>query len=288
MAKNFDMKTNKNNFVVRTDAINQFLRQINKYKVLSSAEERELFKRIKNGDESAREEIIKHNQRFVFAVAKTYANDERVLDLVNEGNIGLMQAIDSYDYTKENRFLSYAVWYIRRSINAYIVNDEMFIQKTNNTKTIYQVGKLRTKFFSMYGRYPIEEELLELLKEKGVKISDISDLYELKINSISTTYDDEDGNAFENSPMFTSKTYTTNEYETDIEKEYDSAMSGMLMSVLDERERTIIEYAFGIGYAKSYTNNEIGEIMGMSAERIRQLKNGALKKMKMVAVERRI
>lgn len=288
MAKNFDMKTNKNNFVVRTDAINQFLRQINKYKVLSSAEERELFKRIKNGDESAREEIIKHNQRFVFAVAKTYANDERVLDLVNEGNIGLMQAIDSYDYTKENRFLSYAVWYIRRSINAYIVNDEMFIQKTNNTKTIYQVGKLRTKFFSMYGRYPIEEELIELLKEKGVKISDISDLYELKINSISTTYDDEDGNAFENSPMFTSKTYTTNEYETNIEKEYDSAMSGMLMSVLDERERTIIEYAFGIGYAKSYTNNEIGEIMGMSAERIRQLKNGALKKMRMVAVERRI
>lgn len=288
MAKNFDMKTNKNNFVVRTDAINQFLRQINKYKVLSSAEERELFKRIKNGDESAREDIIKHNQRFVFAVAKTYANDERVLDLVNEGNIGLMQAIDSYDYTKENRFLSYAVWYIRRSINAYIVNDEMFIQKTNNTKTIYQVGKLRTKFFSMYGRYPIEEELIELLKEKGVKISDISDLYELKINSISTTYDDEDGNAFENSPMFTSKTYTTNEYETDIEKEYDSAMSGMLMSVLDERERTIIEYAFGIGYAKSYTNNEIGEIIGMSAERIRQLKNGALKKMRMVAVERRI
>ncbi len=282
------MKTNKNNFVVRTDAINQFLRQINKYKVLSSAEERELFKRIKDGDENAREEIIKHNQRFVFAVAKTYANDERVLDLVNEGNIGLMQAIDSYDYTKENRFLSYAVWYIRRSINAYIVNDEMFIQKTNNTKTIYQVGKLRTKFFSMYGRYPIEEELIELLKEKGVKISDISDLYELKINSISTTYDDEDGNAFENSPMFTSKTYTTNEYETDIEKEYDSAMSGMLMSVLDERERTIIEYAFGIGYAKSYTNNEIGEIMGMSAERIRQLKNGALKKMRMVAVERRI
>ncbi len=288
MAKNFDMKTNKNNFVVRTDAINQFLRQINKYKVLSSAEERELFKRIKDGDENAREEIIKHNQRFVFAVAKTYANDERVLDLVNEGNIGLMQAIDSYDYTKENRFLSYAVWYIRRSINAYIVNDEMFIQKTNNTKTIYQVGKLRTKFFSMYGRYPIEEELIELLKEKGVKISDISDLYELKINSISTTYDDEDGNAFENSPMFTSKTYTTNEYETDIEKEYDSAMSGMLMSVLDERERTIIEYAFGIGYAKSYTNNEIGEIMGMSTERTRQLKNGALKKMRMVAVERRI
>ena len=75
---------------------------------------------------------------------------------------------------------------------------------------------------------------------------------------------------------------------THIEKEYDSAMSGMLMSVLDERERTIIEYAIGIGYTKSYTNNEIGEIMGMSAERIRQLKNGALKKMRMVAVERRI
>ena len=278
----------KQTFMIRTNAINAYLKSINKYKVLSAAEERKLFERIEQGDEEARELIIKHNQRFVFDVAKTYANDERILDLVSEGNIGLMQAIDSYDYRKGTRFLSFAVWYIRRSINAYIVNDEMFIQKTNNTKTIYQVGKLRTKFFSDNGRYPTEDELLGLLNEKGIKINDVSDLYDLKINSISTTYDDEDGNAFENSPIFTSKTCIINDYEDDIDKEYDSAMSGMLMSVLDEREKTIISYAYGIGCSKPYTNAEIAEMLDMSAERVRQLKNGAVKKMKSVAVKGRI
>ena len=287
MGKSFSVKGDKS-YVTRTDAINQFLRQINKYKVLSATEERELFKRLKGGDESARDEIIKHNQRFVFAVAKTYASDERVLDLVNEGNIGLIQAIDTYDYTKDNRFLSYAVWYIRRSINAYVVNDELFIHKTNNTKTIYHINKLKSAFFNENGRYPTEEELIGLLNEKGIKINDATDLYDLRINSINTNYDDEDGNAFENSAFFTSRTSIKNEYEDDMDKEYNSAMSGALLSILNERERSIIEYAYGIGHCKSYTNNEIGNELGMSAERVRQLKNAALKKMRDRPVERRI
>ena len=276
MRKNFNIKTNDPAYLSRTDGVNSFLREINKYKVLSASEERELFKRIKEGDESARETIIKHNQRFVFAVAKTYATDERVLDLVDEGNIGLMQAIDSYDPDKDNRFLSYAVWYIRRSINAYIVNDDLFIHKTNNTKTVYHINKLKSRFFNENGRYPTEEELIDMLNEKGIKINDVTDLYDLKINSISTNYDDEDGNAFENSKYFKARAVTLNEYEDDIDKEYKTALSGALMSVLDEREKAIIEYAFGIGHCKSYTNSEIGEELGMSGERVRQLKNSAL------------
>lgn len=288
MAKSLNIKNGDQTYVTRTDAVSQFLRTINKYKVLSPVEERELFKRLKEGDMSAREDIIKHNQRFVFAVAKTYATDERVLDLVNEGNIGLMQAIDSYDYTKDNRFLSYAVWYIRRSIHAYVMNDDMFIHKTNNTKTVYHINKIRSKFFNENGRYPTEEELIDLLNEKGVKINDAADLYDLRVNSISTNYDDEDGNAFENSQFFTSRTSIKNEYEDDMDAEYKAALSGALMSVLDEREKSIIEYAFGIGHCKAYTNNEIGDELGMSAERVRQLKNSALKKMREVPVERRI
>lgn len=288
MKKNINITNNEQPFLVRTDAINAYLRKINKYKVLSAAEERELLKRIKEGDMEAREALINHNQRFVFAVAKTYAKDERVLDLVSEGTLGLIRAIDTYDMDKDNRFLSYAVWYIRRSIHAYVVNDEMFIQKTNNTKTIYQANKMKTKFFNENGRFPIEEELMDLLNEAGIKINDINDLYDLKIMSINTSYDDEDVNAFENSPFFTSKTAVKNEYEDDIDKEYDSAVSGALMSVLDERERTIINYAYGIGLTKPYTNSEIAEVLDMSAERVRQLKNSAIKKMRSVAVEKKI
>ena len=287
MGKNIKVRKEQS-FLVRTDAINAYLKKINKYKVLTAAEEKALFERIRKGDESAREEIINHNQRFVFAVAKTYASDERVLDLVNEGNIGLITAIDTYDETKGTRFLSYAVWYIRRSINAYIINDEMLIQKTNNTKTIYHVNKIRTKFFSEHGRYPVESELLDILEEKGIKIKDPNDLYDLKLNSISTTYDDEDSNAFENSPMFTSKTSVKNDYEYDVDSDYKAALSGALMSVLDEREKEVICYAFGIGHVKEYTNMEIGHELGMSGERVRQIKNEALKKMREAPVERKI
>ena len=101
--------------------------------------------------------------------------------------------------------------------------------------------------------------------------------------SISTCFDDEDSKAFENTPYFTEKTAVGNEYQEEIDKEHNAAVSGALMSILTEREQTIIKMAFGIGCNKEFTNAEIAEDLGMSSERVRQLKNGAIKKMQEVA-----
>lgn len=280
-----NLKHKKGGFINADQGIASYLKEINKYKVLKPAEERELIKRMREGDEEARDLLINSNQRFVYAVAKRYGNESNVLDLVNEGNIGLMLALDTFDESKNNRFLSYAIWYIKREINAYLNNENLLVRKTNNTKTVYKIAKIRSKFYSEHDRYPDVDELSELLEsEYGLKIKDKTDLFDVTTTSIDMCYDDEDSRAFENSPYFTERTSVDNEYETISSKEHSSSVSGMLVSLLTEREQVIVKMAFGIGYNKEYTNAEIAEEIGMSSERVRQLKKGALDKMKQFAV----
>lgn len=275
-----NLKEKKNGYITADHTISTYLKEINRYKVLTATEEADLIERMNNGDEEAKALLIAANQRFVYAVAKRYGNDDNVLDLVNEGNIGLMQALETFDPEKGNRFLSYAIWYIRREINAYLNNDNLLIRKTNNTKTVYKIGKIKQKFYAEHNRYPDVDEMAAILEEEyGIKIKDKTDLLDITTTSINTCFDDEDSRAFENTPYFTERTAVENEYQDEIDKEYSSAVSGALMSVLTEREQTIIRMAFGIGYTKEFTNAEIGEDLGMSSERVRQLKNGAIKKM---------
>ena len=280
-----NLNNNKNGYINADHNISAYLKEINQYKVLTQAEETELVEKMLSGDIEAKKTLIAANQRFVYAVAKRYGNNDNVLDLVNEGNIGLIQALETFDPSKGNRFLSYAIWYIRREINSYLNNDNLLIRKTNNTKTVYKLSKIKSKFFSEHNRYPDVDEIAAILEDEyGLKIKDKSDLLDITTTSISTCFDDEDSRAFENSPYFTDRTSVENEYQDDINKEYNSSVSGDLMSVLSERESTIVRMAFGIGYNKEYTNHEIGEEICMTAERVRQIKNSAIEKMKKYAV----
>jgi RNA polymerase primary sigma factor len=280
-----NLKEKKTGFINADHSISAYLKEINKYKVLTASEEADLIEKMRNGDLDARNHLIAANQRFVYAVAKRYGNDDNVLDLVNEGNIGLMQALDTFDASKGNRFLSYAIWYIRREINAYLNNDNLLIRKTNNTKTIYKLSKIKEKFYAENNRYPDVDEIAAILEaEYGLKIKDKTDLLDISKTSISTCFDDEDARAFENTPYFTEKTAVDNDYLPVMDDDFNSAVSGALISSLTEREQTVIKMAFGIGYNKEYTNAEIAEELGMSSERARQLKNGAIEKMKKFAV----
>ena len=275
----------KNNFINADHTISTYLKEINRYKVLTPSEELELIEKMKNGDEQAKNLLIASNQRFVYAVAKRYGNDDNVLDLVNEGNMGLMQALETFDETKGNRFLSYAIWYIRREIHSYLNNDNLLIRKTNNTKTMYKIAKIKSKFYTENNRYPDIDEIAAILEtDYGIVIKDKSDLLDISTTSINTCFDDEDARAFENTPYFTEKTAVDNDFIEEMNQEHSSSVSGALMSILTEREQTIIKMAFGIGYNKEYTNAEIGEELEMSSERVRQLKNGAIKKMQDAAV----
>ena len=280
-----NLKEKKTNFIATDKALSTYLKEINRYKVLSRQEEEDLIKKMRAGDDEARKKLISANQRFVYAVAKRYANDDNILDLVNEGNIGLMTALDTFDITKGNRFLSYAIWYIRREINAYLNNDNLLVRKTNNSKTAYKMSKIKAKYFNENNRYPDIHEIADILeKEFGLKIKDINDLLDVTSVSINTCFDDEDERAFENSPDFSSKTSVENDYVEEMDQEYNNSATEALISTLTDREQTIVRMSFGIGYNKEYTNAEIGEEIGMSSERVRQLKNGAIEKMKKLAV----
>ena len=280
-----NLKERKTGFIATDQTINAYLKDINRYKVLSADEETELVKRMREGDESAREKLVTANLRFVYAVAKRYANSDNLLDLVQEGNTGLLTALNAFDPEKGTRFLSCAVWYITRSILAHINGDNALIRKTNNTKTVYKIPKIKEKFYTENNRYPDMDELAAILEaDYGLKIKDKTDLLDVSTTSITTCFDDEDARAFENTPYFTEKTAVDNDYLPEMDKEFNSVVSGTLMSSLTEREQTIVKMAFGIGYNKEYTNAEIADEIGMSSERVRQLKNGSIEKMRKLAV----
>lgn len=268
--------TSNNNLVV------SYLNDIKKYDVMTKEEEIEIFKRIKNGDNKAKEELINKNQRFIFSLAKKYANGDKVIDVVNEGNIAMIEeAIDKYDPSRNVRFLSFAVNYIRRNMNHYIMDTDQFIKKSNFHKTTYKVNRFKDNFFKMNGRLPSENEIIEDMEEnQNLSIKCVDDIYDVDTKSISTTYNDDDKNAFENSSLFVDKTSVENDVMKQYNNEETSFILNKIMKVLSERERNIIKMSFGIGYDYEISIDDIAIEFNMTPERIRQIKKDALIKMR--------
>ena len=184
-----DLKAPITNLQGRSETTNKFLVDIRKYPVLTVEEEKDIIKRIKNGDELARRTLIESNQRFVFAVARKYARDEHhLMDLVSEGNVGLIKAIDNFDPSLGFKFITHAVWYIRREISAYIVNTDTLVRKTNISKTNTRLRRLNNEFFLKNGRTPSVDELKELFKERyNIEIkNDTISKYQKKIFNVDT------------------------------------------------------------------------------------------------------
>lgn len=283
-----DLKVYGGSYLDRTRSIADYLHDIKDYPLLTEEQEDKLIVKIKNGDEKARETLVKCNLRFVFSIAKCYATDDKLLDLVNEGNIGLMEAIDFYDITRPNRFLSYAVWYIRRNINYYLINDNLLIRRTNNSKVSTKLNNINNAYYCENGRYPNENEIIEILEKKyGIKIQRESDLYDIRTESINSTYDDNEANTFENSKEYITKTCYRNEYEVEIDKEYKSYLTDKFLSILNQRDRQVVEMCFGIGKYKDnpHSYQDKGKEMGMSGERIRQILKKSIHKMTLAKKE---
>lgn len=282
-----DLKVHGGSYLERTRGIADYLHDIKDFPVLTEKEEDDLIIKVKNGDEKAREQLINCNLKFVFSIAKCYATDDKLLDLVNEGNIGLMTAIDKYDVSMPNRFLSYAVWYIRRSINYYLINDNLLVRRTNNSKVSTKLNNINNQYYCENGRFPTEAEVIEILEQKyGVKIQYESDLYDVKTESINSTFDDNESNTFENSKEYITKTANKNEYEEVINDEYNEYIVEKLLSIFNERDRQVIEMKFGVGrYKNSDVNYEnyqdIAEEVGLSSERVRQIIEKCKKKMQL-------
>ena len=294
-------------FVVRNDSVKRYLSEINKVKIITAQEERILFSKIEDSvnrvaelkasglpastiasmvaneeriQDEIRNEIILRNQRFNFAVAKRYDNSDIIMDLVNVGTIGMYEAFQKYDYKAGVRFCSFAVWYIRRAINAYLVKENLTVRSTNNTRILPKVKKIENEFFLKNGRKPSGAEVIDALFDKyGLEVAAESDIYGVRMESIDAVYGDEEDNTFEKSSDFTNATASSNTYEVDVENESLSNAMKKALKTLSEREKTIICMASGYGYEKEYKDKEIGEALGLTSERVRQLRHTAKTKL---------
>ena len=302
-----NIKAYENSITIRTDAVKRFLSDIQKTKVITSAEEKYLFSKYEDSvnrvnevkasnmpaataaniiakeeklQDEIRNEIILRNQRFNFAVAKRFNNGDILMDLVNVGTIGMYEAFQKYDYKEGVRFCSFAVWYIRRAINAYLVKENLSVRTTNNTRIMPKVKKIENDFFLKNGRKPSGVEVMDILMDKyGIEVAVESDIYGTRMESIDAYFGDETDNTFDKSDEYNNATASYNDYENEVENESLSLSMRRAMKVLSERERTIICMANGIGYNKDYKDKEIGEELGLTSERVRQLRNSAQTKL---------
>ena len=259
-----------------SQSLEDYLNDISKQPLLTAEEEVKLAQRIRNDDREALERLVCANLRFVVSVAKQYQNQGLTLpDLINEGNIGLIKAAEKFDETRGFKFISYAVWWIRQSILQALAEQSRMVRlPLNQVSAVSRINKLIMKFEQEHERKPSAYELSELIDETPEKIRD-----SLRANgrpmSINAPLDEGDDSTLlevisdENTPQ-ADRGMIDKSLATEIER---------MLDTLDEREKTIVEMCFGINN-REMTLEEISEKFGLSRERVRQIREKALLKLR--------
>ena len=235
----------------------EFIELLRRNPPFTPEEEVEAFKRLYAGDDSALEEIVARNQRWVYSVAKEFARDEiEVMDYVQEGNIGLLKAIEKYDLNKGLKFITYAVWYMRREMNAHMNTGRDLITKSNNAKYGKKLERIKNEFFVQNGYKPTFDDIKEIFEEKyGIVVNDERDLYDLDISSINENVNDD--TTFEECDDFTKATATENEVTNDEDKEYFRELVKPVLNSLPEKHRELIKKLYHIGYDDIYSVEDL-------------------------------
>lgn len=271
----------------KTRIIDDFLKEIRNYPVPTQEEENELIRKYHSThDISIRNYLVCCHQRFVYSAAKRYTVDpELVMELVGEGNLGLIEAIEKFNPDNNNKLLTYAQCYIRRNMNYYL-NRTKIVRRDSDSKIGTRLETERNLFFSNNGRMPTNDELRDIMKEK-YEINYISD-YDLEIPTFLSTdfvapncYCDEgEVSTFLDSPEFTSHTSCENGYVGAIENDDIKATILAALECLSEREKDIVKMLFGIDYPEDIDPDVIAEKYGITRTRVFQIRAEALKTMK--------
>lgn len=258
-------------------ALDKYLADIAKEPMISPDEEVELAQKIKMGDQIALDRLVRANLRFVVSVAKQYQNQGLSLaDLINEGNVGLIKAAQRFDETKGFKFISYAVWWIRQAILQAVAEQSRMVRlPLNQVGLLSRVKKTASYLEQLYQRKPTMKEIADEMDMPVEKVE-----YIMKINSKEVSMDapvaSDDDLAF----IDTVVPEDNDNADSRIASETESAEIKRSLSVLNEKERQVIIYYFGLDSNKSYTLEEIGYQMDMTRERVRQVKDKALKKLR--------
>ena len=259
-----------------SQSLEDYLNDISKQPLLTAEEEVKLAQRIHNDDREALERLVCANLRFVVSVAKQYQNQGLTLpDLINEGNIGLIKAAEKFDETRGFKFISYAVWWIRQSILQALAEQSRMVRlPLNQVSAVSRINKLITKFEQEHERKPSADELSELIDETPEKIRD-----SLRANGRPMSMDAPLGDGDDSTLLEVISDENTPQADRGmIDKSLATEIERML-DTLDEREKTIVEMCFGINN-REITLDEISEKFRLSRERVRQIREKALLKLR--------
>lgn len=269
----------ESNFIQKNENISRYLNDIRGIELISMDEEIDLVMKAKNGDIESRNKLFSANQCFLFAVAKRYATNWRVLELIDEAIFGFNTAIEKFDPTRGLRLLTYAVNYIKRDMSAFINRKDRLVRKTNDVKTAFFSERVKNKFFCINGRFPSEEELVDMLSKEFNKSVNKMDVYDVVIESVDSMIGSGDTELpYMESNEFSIRTANRNMYEIEMDREEIRGTIEKYLSVLNERDRTILKMLYGIGYEEEATQEDVAEAMGISKERVRQLSTAAIMK----------
>lgn len=259
-----------------SDSLDKYLQEIGHEELISVEEEVELAQRIKKGDRKALEKLTKANLRFVVSVAKQYQNQGLSLpDLINEGNVGLIKAAEKFDETRGFKFISYAVWWIRQSILQAIAEQSRIVRlPLNQVGSVNKINRVLNKFEQEHERRPSIDEIADNVDIPHDKIEEA-----MKVNSRHVSVDapfaeGEDNSLLDVLPNNDSPMADRKLVLESLREEINRALQ-----TLNERERNIIEAFFGINQ-QEMTLEEIGDKYGLTRERVRQIKEKAIRRLR--------
>lgn len=260
-------------------SLDKYLTDIGKIEMLTAEEETMLAQRIRKGDKAALDRMVNANLRFVVSVAKQYQNQGLSLsDLINEGNVGLMKACNRFDETRGFKFISYAVWWIRQSILQAIVEHSRLVRLPMNKVSAYsKVNEAHTKFLQQFEREPSVDELADLLELSPSEVVNV-----MKGGRKHISFDAPIGNEDGDASMI--DVYLDDEYVSPDSDLMDQSMADELrigLNMLTNREKLVLSAYFGLNESKmGMTLEEIGDRYGLTRERVRQIKERAIRRLR--------
>ncbi|MBK9451338.1 MAG: sigma-70 family RNA polymerase sigma factor [Bacteroidetes bacterium] len=261
-----------------SQSLDKYLQEIGKVELLTPDDEVELARRIREGDQAALEKLTKANLRFVVSVAKQYQNQGLSLgDLINEGNLGLIKAAKRFDETRGFKFISYAVWWIRQSILQALAEQSRIVRlPLNRVGALNKIGKAFSKLEQEFEREPSPQEISEILE--GMSENEVQDT--LKISGRHISMDAPLVQGEENRLLDVLENEEEPDPDSGLINESLSKEVERALSTLTQREAEVIRLYFGIGVEHSLTLEEIGEKFDLTRERVRQIKEKAIRRLR--------
>ena len=261
------------------DNVQIYLKEIGKTPLLNSADEREIAKRVSQGDEEARQRLIKANLRLVVSIAKRYVNRSpqlSILDLIQEGNLGLFRAVQKFDYRKGFKFSTYATWWIRQAITRALADYSRTIRiPVHMVETISKYTQAKRKLMQELGREPLAEEIATEMGVDVEKIHHIQKISQEVVSLESPVGEEEDSVLSE----FIEDEKTLSPDQS-VSRELLKDQIRAVLNELTEREMKILELRFGLADDVTHTLEEVGKVFGVTRERIRQIEAKALEKIR--------